>query len=113
MTLARYFPILDWSRHYGSVTLTRDLTAAVIVTIMLIPQSFAYAMLAGLPPQVGLYANTEQATIAGVGPSMEGTGEALLLAAFRFGKYCATVAAGINEGMKLAITIAGRENGYS
>jgi sulfate permease, SulP family len=37
--------------------LTSDLVAAVIVTIMLIPQSLAYAMLAGLPPEVGLYAS--------------------------------------------------------
>ena len=34
-----------------------DLVAAVIVTIMLIPQSLAYALLAGLPPEVGLYAS--------------------------------------------------------
>ena len=34
-----------------------DLLAAAIVTIMLIPQSLAYAMLAGLPPYVGLYAS--------------------------------------------------------
>jgi SulP family sulfate permease len=38
-------------------TLTYDLIAAVFVTIMLIPQSLAYAMLAGLPPEVGLYAS--------------------------------------------------------
>ena len=38
-------------------TLTSDLVAAVIVTIMLIPQSLAYALLAGLPPEVGLYAS--------------------------------------------------------
>ncbi len=31
--------------------------AAIIVTIMLIPQSLAYALLAGLPPQMGLYAS--------------------------------------------------------
>lgn len=37
--------------------LVNDLVAAVIVTIMLIPQSPAYAMLAGLPPEVGLYAS--------------------------------------------------------
>ncbi|WP_150525718.1 SulP family inorganic anion transporter [Roseibium sediminis] len=36
---------------------TNDLVAAVIVTIMLIPQSLAYALLAGLPPEVGLYAS--------------------------------------------------------
>jgi SulP family sulfate permease len=55
--LERYLPILEWGRQYGSSTLTSDLLAAVIVTIMLIPQSLAYAMLAGLPPEVGLYAS--------------------------------------------------------
>ena len=33
-----------------------DLVAAAIVTVMLIPQSLAYAMLAGVPAQMGLYA---------------------------------------------------------
>ena len=55
--LARYFPILHWGRSYTRQTLTNDLLAAVIVTIMLIPQSLAYAMLAGLPPEAGLYAS--------------------------------------------------------
>lgn len=49
-------PILDWGRRYDRATLAGDLTAALIVTIMLIPQSLAYAMLAGLPLEVGLYA---------------------------------------------------------
>jgi sulfate permease, SulP family len=52
-----YLPILDWGRRYSRHTLTNDLVAAVIVTIMLVPQSLAYAMLAGLPPEVGLYAS--------------------------------------------------------
>src|SRR5690606_13611849 len=55
--LARYLPILEWGRQYRSATFTNDLLAAVIVTIMLIPQSLAYALLAGLPPEVGLYAS--------------------------------------------------------
>ncbi len=55
--LARYLPILDWGRTYNRTVLTSDLVAAMIVTIMLIPQSLAYAMLAGLPPEVGLYAS--------------------------------------------------------
>ncbi|MGQ5700991.1 SulP family inorganic anion transporter [Sandaracinobacteroides sp. A072] len=55
--LQRIFPVLDWGRHYGTGTFTNDLVAAAIVTIMLIPQSLAYAMLAGLPPEVGLYAS--------------------------------------------------------
>ena len=55
--LAKYLPILDWGRAYNRGTLTNDLVAAVIVTIMLIPQSLAYALLAGLPPEMGLYAS--------------------------------------------------------
>jgi SulP family sulfate permease len=57
MSLRSYFPILDWGRRYNRQTLTSDVVAAVIVTIMLIPQSLAYALLAGLPPEVGLYAS--------------------------------------------------------
>ncbi len=55
--LAKYLPILDWGRQYKGETFVNDGIAAVIVTIMLIPQSLAYALLAGLPPQVGLYAS--------------------------------------------------------
>ena len=54
---SRYLPILEWGRTYNGSVLTNDLVAAVIVTIMLIPQSLAYALLAGLPPVVGLYAS--------------------------------------------------------
>ena len=57
MSLKRYLPILDWGARYDRDTATSDAVAAVIVTIMLIPQSLAYAMLAGLPPEVGLYAS--------------------------------------------------------
>ncbi|MCA1198818.1 sulfate permease [Sphingomonas sp. R647] len=55
--LTRYLPVLDWGQRYNRTTLTNDLVAAAIVTIMLIPQSLAYAMLAGLPPEIGLYAS--------------------------------------------------------
>lgn len=55
--LSRYLPILEWGRAYNAVTFSNDLMAAAIVTVMLIPQSLAYALLAGLPPQVGLYAS--------------------------------------------------------
>jgi SulP family sulfate permease len=54
---AAYLPILDWGRRYDRETLVSDLVAAVIVTLMLIPQSLAYAQLAGLPAQAGLYAS--------------------------------------------------------
>ncbi|NKW90939.1 sulfate permease [Rhodobacteraceae bacterium R_SAG9] len=55
--LKRYFPILQWAKTYDRQILGADIMAAVIVTIMLIPQSLAYALLAGLPPEVGLYAS--------------------------------------------------------
>lgn len=55
--LTRYLPILAWARSYDRDTATSDLVAAVIVTIMLIPQSLAYALLAGLPAEMGLYAS--------------------------------------------------------
>ena len=55
--LHRYFPILDWGAKYNHKTFTNDLVVAGIVTIMLIPQSLAYALLAGLPPEIGLYAS--------------------------------------------------------
>jgi SulP family sulfate permease len=55
--IRRYAPILDWGRSYNREAFSNDMIAAVIVTIMLIPQSLAYAMLAGLPPEAGIYAS--------------------------------------------------------
>ena len=55
--LKRYIPLLEWRKTYHRSTFNSDLLAALIVTIMLIPQSLAYAMLAGLPPEIGLYAS--------------------------------------------------------
>ena len=56
-SLAHYLPILDWGRRYDRGQFTGDMVAAVIVTIMLIPQSLAYALLAGLPAEAGIYAS--------------------------------------------------------
>lgn len=55
--MTRFLPILSWGRDYNCSALSNDLVAALIVTIMLIPQSLAYALLAGLPPEAGLYAS--------------------------------------------------------
>ena len=56
-TLQRWFPILQWGSHYNRSLLSADGVAAVVVTLMLIPQSLAYAQLAGMPAQAGLYAS--------------------------------------------------------
>lgn len=55
--IKRYLPALLWLPHYNTRLLGSDLMAGVIVTLMVIPQSMAYAMLAGLPAVVGLYAS--------------------------------------------------------
>jgi len=56
-TLEKIFPCVHWLRQYDKDQFTDDLVAAVIVTIMLVPQSLAYALLAGVPAEVGLYAS--------------------------------------------------------
>ena len=57
MKLSHWLPCLQWGRAYNRASASQDGLAAVIVTLMLIPQSLAYAMLAGLPPVTGLYAS--------------------------------------------------------
>jgi SulP family sulfate permease len=55
--LRKYFPIFEWGAAYTRETLVNDLITGVVVTMMLVPQSLAYAQLAGLPAEVGLYAS--------------------------------------------------------
>ncbi|MDW3219948.1 MAG: solute carrier family 26 protein [Acidimicrobiales bacterium] len=54
----RVFPILDWGSSYDRSDLRPDVTAGLTIGAMLVPQAMAYALLAGLPPEVGLYAAT-------------------------------------------------------
>ncbi|WP_048307529.1 SulP family inorganic anion transporter [Halomonas sp. PR-M31] len=55
--LKRYLPIVTWLPHYQRSLFAYDLIAGLIVMVMVIPQSLAYALLAGLPAVVGLYAS--------------------------------------------------------
>ncbi len=57
IVLGKYFPILEWGADYSRKTLVNDLIGGIVITLMLIPQSLAYAQLAGLPAEVGLYAS--------------------------------------------------------
>ena len=57
MKFEQALPALGWLRGYTRRSLLSDGLAAIIVTIMLIPQSLAYALLAGLPAEMGLYAS--------------------------------------------------------
>lgn len=77
-TLTDWFPILRWGRAYERPQFAADLTASAVVTLLLIPQSLAYAVLAGMPPVTGLYASIVpmviyalmcSSTVLGPGPS--------------------------------------------
>ncbi|MCD6184983.1 MAG: SulP family inorganic anion transporter [Deltaproteobacteria bacterium] len=55
--LNKVFPFLNWFKNYGSDSLKIDAISGLTVALVLIPQSMAYAQLAGLPPYYGLYAS--------------------------------------------------------
>ncbi len=55
--IASLFPVITTVKHYRGKLAYADASAALIVTLMLVPQSLAYALLAGLPPEVGLYSS--------------------------------------------------------
>ena len=106
--LRQVMPVFDWGRTYNRDTAINDLVAAVIVTIMLIPQSLAYALLAGLPPEMGLYASI----LPLVAYALFGTSRALavgpvavvsLMTAAAVGNIAAT---GTPEYIAAAITLA-------
>ncbi len=54
--LSRWLPGLLWLENYNQSLLKRDLTSGIVIAFMLIPQGMGYAMVAGLPPETGLYA---------------------------------------------------------
>src|SRR5215207_9219182 len=54
--VARLVPALDWLRHYRRAWLGGDVVAALTTWALVVPQAIAYAQIAGLPPQAGLFA---------------------------------------------------------
>ncbi|MCB0294389.1 MAG: sodium-independent anion transporter, partial [Calditrichaeota bacterium] len=55
--MKKFFPALEWLLRYDINNWKGDLAAGLTVAVMLIPQGMAYALLAGLPPIIGLYAS--------------------------------------------------------
>ena len=99
--LKRYLPILTWSRDYNRDAFISDAVAAVIVTIMLIPQSLAYALLAGLPAEMGLYASI----LPLVAYAVFGTSRALAVGPVAVVSLMTAAAIG-NLGLKDAASVA-------
>lgn len=64
ISLRRFLPFLHWSHHISKGSLLDDMLAGLTVSLVLVPQAIAYAQLAGLPPEVGLYASLLPPVIA-------------------------------------------------
>ena len=62
-SIVRFLPILYWGPRYNKDAFAEDGIAAIVVAIILIPQSLAYALLAGMPAETGLYASIFGLTI--------------------------------------------------
>jgi sulfate permease, SulP family len=71
--LQQFLPFTDWLVHYRRENLLGDVIAGIITAIVLVPQGMAYALLAGLPPEMGLYTSIVPLIIYG----LLGTGRAL------------------------------------
>ncbi len=75
MLWKKYFPPLIWLKGYNSNTLRNDIVAGITLAAYGIPVSLAYATLAGLPPQYGIYGYL----IGGFFYSLLGTGKQLAI----------------------------------
>jgi SulP family sulfate permease len=96
------------SRRYSLQLLQQDATAALIVTLLLIPQSLAYALLAGLPLQAGLYASILPAiAYALVGSSgVLAVGPVAITSLLTYSALSPLALPGSNEYLSLAILLA-------
>ena len=101
-------PALDWLRTYDRKDLNGDLSAGVIVAVMLIPQGMAYAMLAGLPPVMGLYASTFPLVIYALfGSSRQlAVGPVAMMSLLVFAGLSSLAEPGSGEYIKLALLLS-------
>lgn len=107
-TLVSFFPIVGWLPKYQSAWLRPDLIAALTVWALVVPEAMAYAGIAGVPPEYGLYA----APLALLGYAIFGTsrhlnvGPSSTVAALSFSVVVALAAAGSDEFIALTVTLA-------
>ncbi len=106
--LEKIVPAYGWLRDYKRVDLSSDLSAALTVTVMLVPQGMAYALLAGLPPIYGLYASTVPAilyALFGTSRHMP-VGPPALMALLTFTSVSALAEPGSGQYISLALLLA-------
>ncbi|HIP70272.1 MAG TPA: SulP family inorganic anion transporter, partial [Anaerolineae bacterium] len=106
--LKSFFPILTWLPAYQKTWLRGDMIAALTLWALLVPEAMAYAGIAGMPPETGLYA----APLAMVAYAIFGTarhlnvGPSSAVAALSFSVVIGLAAAGSPEFITLSIALA-------
>jgi SulP family sulfate permease len=105
--LQRFLPFLRWFPYSGS-TLRADFIAGLTVALVLVPQSMAYAQLAGLPPYYGLYAAFLPVMVAALWGSSNqlGTGPVAVVSLLTASSLSVFAAPGSAEFVALAIMLA-------
>lgn len=105
--LRRVFPFLSWAPLSGA-TLRADLVAGITVALVLVPQSMAYAQLAGLPAHYGLYTALLPVLVAGLwGSSGQlATGPVAVVSLLTAAALTPLAAQGSEQYVVLAITLA-------
>lgn len=98
----------QWLRQYHQAWLAGDMTAGLIVTVIMIPQGLAYAMLAGLPPETGLYGSILPIIVYGLtGSSMAmSVGPAAILSLMVASALAPLAVTGSAYYMELAIQLS-------
>ena len=104
---ARYFPFLRWL-PYGGDKLRADFVAGLTVALVLVPQSMAYAQLAGMPPYYGLYAAFLPVMVAALWGSSNqlGTGPVAVVSLLTASTLAPLAAPGSAQFIALAIMLA-------
>lgn len=105
--IARFFPFLSWFPS-SKENIKSDLIAGLTVALVLIPQSMAYAQLAGLPPYYGLYASFLPVMIAAMwGSSAQlATGPVAVVSLLTASALAPLAAVGSEQFVALAILLA-------
>ena len=107
--MRRFLPFLDWIGQARDPKILRaDLIAGITVALVLIPQSMAYAQLAGLPPYYGLYASFLPVIVASLwGSSAQlATGPVAVVSLLTASSLAAHVTIGTADFVALAIMLA-------
>ena len=106
--LYRFFPFLLWLKGYQISSFRSDVLAGLTVAVVLIPQSMAYAMLAGMPPVYGLYAATIPPFIAALWGSLRqlATGPIAIMSLLVLTTLTPLVEPGSPQFIELALLLA-------